>query len=70
MRKDEGGTNKHTPAPSTYQILGDFDFKDQSRPKGDVLHERGKNPKFCFGIKPNIKNMSIDFPGPAEYDTD
>ena len=70
VRKDEGGTNKFTPAPSTYQLLGDFDFRDQSRPAGDVLNDRGKNPKFCFGIKPNIKNKNIDFPGPAEYDTD
>lgn len=26
VRKEEAGTNKFTPAPTTYTLLGDFDF--------------------------------------------
>jgi len=51
-------------------ILGDFDFKDATLPLGHPLKERGKAPKFAFGSRPVIKNRTIDFPGPTEYNTD
>jgi len=63
-------TNKHTPAPTAYYLLGDFDFKDSSKPEDHPLHDRGKIPKFAFGIKPNEKPINQDYPGPAEYETD
>lgn len=70
VRKEDSATNKSNPAPNTYQLLGDFDFRDPSRPAGDILSYKGKTPKFHFGIKFDIKNKSLDFPGPAEYNTD
>lgn len=63
-------TNKSNPAPTAYTILGDFDFKDPNKPENHPLHDRGKQPKFAFGSKPNLKPMNVDFPGPAEYETD
>ena len=70
VRREAPTTNLFTPAPSTYQILGDFDFKDATLSSGHPLQERGKVAKFAFGSRPIIKNKTIDFPGPAEYDTD
>jgi hypothetical protein len=63
-------SNNTNPAPNAYTLLGDFDFKDPSRPIDDVLHDRGKHPRFAFGAKPNIKSKNQDFPGPAEYEVD
>jgi hypothetical protein len=63
-------TNKLNPAPTSYTLLGDFDFKDSTKPEDHPLHDRGKQPKFAFGAKPNLKPINQDFPGPAEYETD
>ena len=49
-----------------YNILGDFDFKEPGNPD----KKYGKTPKFAFGAKNVIKDINIDFPGPAEYETD
>lgn len=70
VRKDEDTTIKHNPAPNAYILLGDFDFKDSTQPVDHPLHDRGKNPKFAFGIKPQLKTINHDFPGPGEYETD
>jgi len=70
VRQEDGATNKSSPAPTAYHLIGDFDFRDPSRPAGDILNYKGKTPKFHFGIKFDIKNKSLDFPGPAEYNTD
>ena len=70
VRREETGTYKLAPASNTYNTLGDFDFKDTTLPAGEVLHDRGKQPKFAFGGKHKIKSPSAEFPGPAEYETD
>jgi hypothetical protein len=55
-----------TPGPNVYQITGDFDFRDPSKPE----QRTGKLPKFAFGMKPNTKPRNLDCPGPGEYETD
>jgi len=55
-----------TPGPNVYQINGDFDFRDPSKPE----QRSGKLPKFAFGMKPNTKPRNLDCPGPGEYETD
>lgn len=54
------------PGPNVYHILGDFDFRDPSKPDQRV----GKLAKFAFGMKPNTKPRNLDCPGPGEYETD
>ena len=44
-----------TPGPGRYNILGDFDFKD---PNAQGEHVGGKNPKFHYGIKTNVKTSN------------
>lgn len=65
-RREENTTNKYTPAPNNYTILGDFDFRDPTKPDERI----GKVPKFAFGLKPVIKSKNMDVPGPGEYNTD
>ena len=65
-RREENTTNRHSPAPNRYQLLGDFDFRDPTKPDEKV----GKLPKFAFGIKPVVKPKNLDVPGPAEYNVD
>ena len=57
-----------TPAPNAYHILGDFDFSDPTLPDGSLLKDRGKIPRFQFGIRSEFKDKGIDFPGPGEYE--
>lgn len=54
------------PGPNVYTILGDFDFRDPSKPDQSV----GKLAKFAFGMKHNTKPRNLDCPGPGEYETD
>ena len=57
-REDVKGSNFFAPAPTTYEINGDFE-------KAKV------NPKFHMGIKVAGKgNKNFDQPGPGEYETD
>ena len=58
-RDDPKGSNFFAPAPTTYELLGDF--------------EKAKaNPKFHMGIKVagGRGNKNFDMPGPGEYETD
>lgn len=67
VRQDTNGGNKsHVPGPNAYQITGDFDFRDPSKPE----QRTGKVPKFAFGMKPTAKPRNLDCPGPGEYETD
>eukprot|EP00352_Strombidinopsis_acuminata_P005172 CAMPEP_0176366144 /NCGR_PEP_ID=MMETSP0126-20121128/20973_1 /TAXON_ID=141414 ORGANISM="Strombidinopsis acuminatum, Strain SPMC142" /NCGR_SAMPLE_ID=MMETSP0126 /ASSEMBLY_ACC=CAM_ASM_000229 /LENGTH=334 /DNA_ID=CAMNT_0017723445 /DNA_START=434 /DNA_END=1438 /DNA_ORIENTATION=+ len=59
--------NMLVPGPDKYNITGDFDFRDQSKNDGK---EGGKVPKFCFGMKPNLRAKNLDQPGPGEYEVD
>jgi len=66
VRRDEVSFGKDTPAPNKYYIVGDFDFRDPNNLNDKV----GKLPKFAFGIKPVIKSMTQDVPGPGTYEVD
>jgi hypothetical protein len=58
LRGEKMGSNFLAPAPTTYEITGDFE-------KAKV------NPKFHMGIKVAGKgNKNFDMPGPGEYETD
>lgn len=57
-----------TPGPGEYKFYGDFDFKDPQYQGGE--HQGGKNPKFHYGIKTNVKTSNQDVPGPGTYETD
>ena len=70
MRKNELIKDPMDPAPNAYHILGDFDFKDQSLPDGEVLHDRGKNPRFAFAKAADPKNLNMEIPGPGTYEVD
>jgi hypothetical protein len=65
-RREDNTSNKHAPAPNRYTLLGDFDFRDMTKPD----ETRGKVPKFAFGIKSVVKAKDLDVPGPAEYNVD
>jgi hypothetical protein len=57
-RDDPKPSNFFAPAPTTYDLLGQF--------------EKAKaNPKFHMGIKVGLRgNKNFDQPGPGEYETD
>lgn len=57
-REDPKPSNYFAPAPTTYDLLGQF--------------EKAKaNPKFHMGIKVGARgNKNFDQPGPGEYETD
>jgi hypothetical protein len=65
--RKEDKTFVNVPGPNRYQILGDFDFRD---PNVAEDRNRGKLPKFAFGIKTVIKNSNQDVPGPGTYEVD
>lgn len=65
-RAEVAGAQMVSPGPQTYQITGDFDFRDPSKPD----QKTGKKPKFAFGMKFNTKPRNLDCPGPGEYETD
>lgn len=54
------------PAPNTYSIKGDFDFRDPTNPDRSA----GKLPKFAFGVSLPTKTRNMDMPGPGTYETD
>lgn len=59
MRDDLKESNLYTPAPTAYEVIGQF--------------EKVKtNPKFHMGIKVGGQrgNKNFDMPGPGEYETD
>ena len=57
-REDPRPSNFFSPAPTTYDLIGQF--------------EKAKtNPKFHMGIKAGGRgNKNFDMPGPGEYETD
>ena len=65
-RAEEITTSRHTPAPNLYKIIGDFDFRDPS----SLDRGSGKLAKFAYGMKPLIKPVNMDVPGPASYEVD
>jgi hypothetical protein len=57
-REDPKPSNFFAPAPTTYDLLGQFEKAKQ-------------NPKFHMGIKVGARaNKNFDQPGPGEYETD
>ncbi len=57
-REDPQPSNYFAPAPTTYELLGQFE-------------KTKTNPKFHMGIKVGGKaNKNFDMPGPGEYETD
>lgn len=60
--RDQSSSALKTPAPNHYKILGDFDFENPNDPESI-----GKKPKFAFGLKTEIRDKSIDIPGPGTY---
>ena len=50
-----------TPAPNSYTIKGDFDFRKPNQ-------NYGKMPKFAHQSEPRLKTITNDTPGPGFYD--
>ena len=65
--QSQSAVNLHdsTPAPGSYNITAEFDYKDPMNP--DSL---GKQPKFAFGSRYNIQESKHENPGPGQYETD
>lgn len=64
--RQQDKTFAENPGPDRYHILGDFDFRDPN----NIDDNKGKIPKFAFGIKPVIKSSTQDVPGPGTYEVD
>lgn len=52
LRHECRDTNRLSPAPNRYHLLGDFDFQDPLNEEKSL----GKKPKFAFGARTLIKD--------------
>lgn len=66
MRKIEVVKYPGPPGAGTYQFVGDFDFRDPTKPDERL----GKVPKFCFGMKPVVRAKNLDVPGVGDNEVD